>query len=309
MNEYKSLKKKNSSVFGVLLALLLLFEACALVMLGSRLIFFTEKPASNVFSLMYSDARTTVRKGYVGEDGQFIFPENTAVLPKVPAALMAFRPLDTSRPGLEYESGDAVWNGLTNVELFNISYENGEGKITVDGGDTKVVAPGTYGSYSFTLDNPGEFALEYSLDLSAFWGFSQCEIPIKVRFRTAEGDYAVGSADSYEDVINLNGYMCDSTLGAGRQHTYVLEWEWAFEGDDEYDTFLGNVALEQEVTLTIQIETNAKQSTDPDNSSGDLPVTGDDSSTLRWLILAFLGMGGIYAVLAGKKRRSVREEL
>ena len=43
MNDYKSLKKTKNSIFSVLIALLLLFEACALVMLGSRLTFFAEK--------------------------------------------------------------------------------------------------------------------------------------------------------------------------------------------------------------------------------------------------------------------------
>ena len=307
MNDYKSLKKTKNSIFSVLIALLLLFEACALAMLGSRLTFFTEKPASNIFSLIHSDARTTVRVGKLDSNGQVTFPEAELKLPSAPYALVAFRPLDTSSEDL---GENTIWNGITNVELFKVSYENGEGKITVDGGTDKVIAPGTSNAYHFTLDNSGSFALDYTLDLSALLNFSDHTLPIKVRLLTADGEYAVGSEDSFENVLDLDGMVCESTIGAGRQHTYVLEWEWAFEGDDEYDTYLGNLSVEgQQVTLTVTIETNAKQSADPDNSSGDLPPTGDDNSTFVWLLAAILAFAGIYIVLMAKKRHPIDDQL
>lgn len=307
MNDYKSLKKTKNSIFSVLIALLLLFEACALVMLGSRLTPFSGEPSRNVFSLTRSDARTTVRVGRMDEDGRITFPEAELKIPASPYALNTFRPLDTSSTPADENT---IWNGITNVELFKVSYENGEGKITVDGGTDKVIAPGTSNAYTFTLENSGDFALDYSLDLSAFVNFSDHDIPIKVRLRTADGSYAVGSEDSFEDILDLDGMVCESTIGAGRQHTYTMDWEWAFEGDDEYDTYLGNLAVEnQEVTLTVIIETNAKQSADSDNSSGDLPPTGDDNSTFVWLLAAILAFAGIYIVLMAKKRRPIDDQL
>ncbi|MBO7158332.1 MAG: hypothetical protein J6W31_06980 [Clostridia bacterium] len=314
MNDYKSLKKTKNSIFSVLIALLLLFEACALVMLGSRLTFFAEKPASNIFSLIQSDARTTVRKGYIDTDGTMVFPEASLALPKVPGALAAFRPLDESIegevPGYQVSDANTVWQGVTDVEIFKISYENGEEKITVDGGTDKVIAPGTANQYSFTLDNSGTFALDYTLTMKAFFGNEEYAIPVTARLRTAEGNYAVGSEESFEDVLELNRVNCEATLGAGRQATYVLDWQWDFEGDDVYDTLLGNLAADgKELSLTIVIETVATQCSDPDNSSGDLPPTGDDNSTFVWLLAAILAFAGIYIVLMAKKRRPIDDQL
>ncbi len=314
MNDYKSLKKKNTGAFGVLLALLLLFEACALVMLGSRLISYSGGPSENVFSLLHSDARTTVRVGYMDDQGNITFPESTATLPTPPSALNAFRLLDESIQGevsdFRITDANTVWQGNTNVEIFKISYQNGEEKITVDGGTDKVIAPGTSNQYSFTLDNSGEFALDYTMTIKAWFGNDEYAIPVTARLRVADGGYAVGSEDSYEDVLALNRVMCETTLGAGRQHTYVLDWQWAFEGDDVYDTFLGNLAAAgEEVSLTIAIETVATQSIDPDSSSGDLPPTGDDNSALWWMCAALLAMAGIYLVLQAKNRSQTYESL
>ena len=314
MNDYKSLKKKNTGVFGVLLALLLLFEACALVMLGSRLISYSGGPSSNVFSLLHSDARTTVRVGYMDDQGNITFPKSTASFSTPPSALNAFRLLDESIQGevsdFRVTDANTVWQGNTNVEIFKISYQNGEEKITVDGGTDKVIAPGTENQYAFTLDNSGEFALDYTMTIKAWFGNEEYAIPVTARLRVADGGYAVGSEDSYEDVLALNRVMCETTLGAGRQHTYVLDWQWAFEGDDVYDTFLGNLAAAgEEVSLTIAIETVATQSIDPDSSSGDLPVTGDDNSTIWWICAALVSMAGIYVVLQAKNRHGAYDTL
>lgn len=314
MNEYKSLKKQKNGVFTVLLSLLILAELCALIMLGGRLGNFSGRSSSNVFSLLHSDARTTVRVGYMDDQGNITFPESTAALPTPPSALSTFRLLDESIQGevsdYQITDGNTVWQGNTNVEIFKISYQNGEERITVDGGTDKVIAPGTENQYSFTLDNSGEFALDYTMTIKAWFGNEEYAIPVTARLRTADGDYAVGSAESFEDVLELNRVMCETTLGAGRQHTYVLDWQWAFEGDDVYDTFLGNLAAAgEEVSLTIAIETVATQSIDPDNSSGDLPVTGDDHSTIWWICAALVSMAGIYVVLQAKNRRGAYDTL
>ena len=314
MNEYKSLKKKNNGVFGVLMALLLLFEVCALVMLGSRLSLFSKGSSRNVFSLIHSDARTTVRVGYMDDQGQIIFPETTATLPVAPSTLSVFRPLEDSSqekvPGYQVTDGNTVWQGTTNVEIFKISYENGEEKITVDGGTEKVIAPGTENQYAFTLDNSGEYALDYTLTIKAFFGNEEYAIPVTARLRTADGSYAVGSETSFEDVLELNRVQEESALGAGRQATYVLDWQWAFEGDDQYDTLLGNLAAAgEELSLTITIETVATQCADQDCTSGDIPPTGDDNSILWWLLASIVAMGGIYVVLQSRNRRPIDNEL
>ena len=66
---------------------------------------------------------------------------------------------------------------------------------------------------------------------------------------------------------------------------YTLEWQWPFEGDDVYDTMLGNLAVEEEITLTIKI--NVLSSYTPDAGDDDgIPKTGDSGAVL----LAFAAM-------------------
>lgn len=312
MNQYKSLRKTKNSVFGILLALLILFELCSLVMLGTRLNVFSNRSNGNVFSLVHSDARTTVRQGYVDEEGNFTFPETAAILPAMPGSLSVVRPLDEFNQGeisdFQIYDGNTAWQGVTNVEIFKVSYQNGEERITVDGGADKVIAPGTENQYAFTLDNSGKHPLDYTMTVRASFGNSQYSIPVSVRLRTASGEFAVGSADTFEDVLQLNRVYEESALGAGRQHTYILDWKWDFEGDDVYDTLLGNLAASgEELSLAITIETVATQSIDDDCTSGDLPPTGDDSSTFRWFIVAILSMAGIFALIQIKRRQPVDE--
>jgi hypothetical protein len=38
---------------------------------------------------------------------------------------------------------------------------------------------------------------------------------------------------------------------------YILQWRWPFDIDDEYDTMLGNLAVEEDISLTIVIRTTA----------------------------------------------------
>ena len=58
-----------------------------------------------------------------------------------------------ANPGfMVIDENDVIWGTETEVEIFKVSYEDGEGNITVksDNGE-KVVAPGTENSYTFKL--------------------------------------------------------------------------------------------------------------------------------------------------------------
>ena len=61
------------------------------------------------------------------------------------------------------------------------------------------------------------------------------------------------------DIHEINPYIrvaLRSVLKKGYVMPYTLSWQWPFEGDDAYDTMLGN--LEEDLTLTIVIETYAE---------------------------------------------------
>ena len=190
--------------------------------------------------------------------------------------------------GFEASDEQTVWETKTQVEIFHISYENGEQVVTVNSGNgDKLIAPGTENSYIFKLKNTGNVALDYTVDVKAYITPEEIEIPISGRINRYDGEWIAGGKDNYVSMPELNGAHDEAILGAGKYTYYTLDWQWPFEsGNDEYDTFLGNLAVEEDITLTIEIETTAECSEDHDNDSGiTAPKTGDDSHFTLWITL------------------------
>lgn len=312
MDEYKSLGKKKRSVFSVMLACLLVCELCCAVMLVYRLSGFSAGRSKNVFSLTESSPMTDVRVGYLSPDGTVVFPDQqlASVRPRMSMMIGGILPIDVSHnesiegevSGFFVSDADKVWQATTDVEIFKTSYENGEAKITVDGDGDKVIAPGTENSYSFTLQNSSDSALGYTLEMEAYFSNPDKPIPVTVRLQGSDGGYFLGGESTYVDVMQLNTVSYEHALGAGRYATYTLDWQWSFEGDDAYDTELGNLAVFEDQSLTIVIRTVATQYEDPEYSGGDLPITGDDFSFLWWLLAALLALFAIRYVILARKR-------
>ena len=191
----------------------------------------------------------------------------------------------------DFEAGDdkTVWGTNTRVEIFSVSYVNGEQIITVksDNGD-KVIAPGTENSYTFKLKNTGDVALDYTAEIDAYFIPADIEIPITTRLNRYDGKWVVGGKDEYANVPVLDAAEDNGTLGVGKYTYYTLDWMWPFEsGDDELDTMLGNLATEQELIFTIVIKTTATESDNPYDDSGiEPPYTGDNTSLALWIVLA-----------------------
>lgn len=317
MNEYKSLKKKRSGALSIIIALLIILEMCSLVMLFGRLTGFSNGMSENVFSLTETSGATTVRMGKMQEDGSITFTDETATAPKTnintfTAKIGAFiTPVNISGskgpvPGYSVYDENTVWQAHTDVEIFKFSYKNGEGKVTVDGVGDKVIAPGTQNDYTFTLENSGTVALDYTMEMEAYFSNEEYAIPVTVRLIEKNGGYIIGNDETREDVLALNNVYTEATLGAGRYATYTLDWEWAFEIDDEFDTMLGNLAAEgEDLSLTIVIRTIAMQSADPECSDGEeTPVLGDDGSFIWWFLIALAALVAIALVIRGGKREA-----
>ena len=197
-------------------------------------------------------------------------------------------------------------------EIFKISYKNDSGEITVNGakGNTdKLIAPGTANKYQFTLENPSDTALDYTMTMEAAITGTDEKIPIKVRLWDYTNKYLLGSAEQMKDVLDLNTVSEKASLGVGRYAVYTLEWEWPFEqGSDELDTLLGNLAVEDDIVLEVNIKTIASYDADnnPDKNNIGLiaPQTGDNSSLeFLWLILAGSIAGIFIVLLAGRKSK------
>ena len=193
------------------------------------------------------------------------------------------------KPGFEASDDNTVWSTNTQVEIFRISYVNGEQVITVnsDNGD-KVIAPGTENSYTFKLKNTGNVALDYTVEIDAYFAPADIVIPITGRLNRYDGTWVVGGRDEYIAVPVLDAAEDKGTLGAGKYTYYTLDWLWPFEsGNDELDTMLGNLATEQDLTFTIVIKTTATESSDPYDDSGITPPqTGDNTNLTLWIVLA-----------------------
>lgn len=214
-------------------------------------------------------------------------------------------------PGFEVEDGQTVWTTNTQVEIFKISYENGERVMTVQSDDnSKIIAPGTENSYTFKLKNTGNVALSYVVEVDAYCSPAEISIPITGRISRYDGAWIVGGQDSYAEISALDTASDSYTLGAGRYTCYTLDWVWPFEGgDDELDTLLGNMAAEQDVTFTIVIKTTATESDNPNGGGGIItPDTGDNSASTLWIVLAICSLAVMIFLVLHQNREKRRDD-
>lgn len=217
------------------------------------------------------------------------------------------------RPGFEASDDQTVWTTDTQVEIFRISYENGEKVVTVhsDDGD-KLIAPGTENSYTFKLKNTGNVALDYTVEVDAYFTPADIEIPVVARLNRYDGEWIVGGREEYDDVPTLDKAEDKASLGAGKYTYYTLDWMWPFEsGNDEYDTMLGNMAVDEDLIFTIKIKTTAEANVDPTVDDGITPPqTGDNTQLALWIVIAvssFVVFIILVIIQKKEKRRSKAE--
>jgi len=189
------------------------------------------------------------------------------------------------------DQNEVVWETETEVEIFKVAYENGEGFVTAKSfNGEKIVAPGTENSYMFKLKNSGDTEITYTLNVDAFITPGDNMIPIEARISRYDEEWIVGGPDEWVGVPVLDTASDEASLSPGRYTYYTLDWRWPFEsGNDEYDTFLGNLAAEEDITITIVISTTAvaEEGTEPGGDEGLVPPdTGDNSILSIWISLA-----------------------
>lgn len=298
-------EKKQKAVWLIVLLLLILVALSTVAIVGLLNVFMPDDEGA--VSLVDTEPQTdrdpdggktpavTTRKS--GEDGG-----------EEPA------PTTTSRPpvtGFVAYDDQGVWNRKTEVAIFKVSYENGEAAVTVQSTDgQEVIAPGTENSYVFKLKNPGEVAMDYTLEVDAYFAPEGIEIPVTARLCRYDRKWIVGGKDRFDSVAWLDKAKDNATLGAGRYTYYTLDWSWPFEGEsDELDTLLGNLATEQELTFTVVLHTIARASDDPNAGGGILPQTGDAAQPVIWGSVAAVSLVLIFLPLipAGKKRENQEE--
>ena len=232
---------------------------------------------------------------------------------RIPAAYTVYDGADaaavSAHPGFHAQDENTVWSGETEVEIFRFSYDNASGDVTVHSqSGHKLLAPGTSNTYRFALHNTGNVSLDYTVEMEAYFSTPEYPIPVDVRVTDWQGAYLAGSAEQMDDVMALNAVRQTGTVAAGNVYPYALEWEWPYEsGNDEYDTMLGNLAVEQDLTLTVVIRTMAEYSEDPDKPGGT-PQTGDTTQVALLAGAMVVSLAGVLALLLLRGRKDDDEE-
>ena len=195
------------------------------------------------------------------------------------------------------------------IQVFYAEYGK-DGEITVksDFGD-KVVAPGTENSYNLYVRNVGKVPISYILEaesrITVDVNGQQTEIPIEASFYTPRSSYLLGGEDSLENLGKLDGVKDSSGLSPEHQAKYTLCWSWPFDGDDEFDTLLGNLAAEGE-ELTVKVAFNVTAAYNP-NAGGGSPITGGASNIGLWVALFVISTFTLIILLFLRKREQDEE--
>lgn len=298
MKDYSSLRKKKNNHTAMAAVSLLLCVMLSTSMLFSRLVTWLPADRQHYIPLTVGNGITTVVTGQKAADGSIQFGH-----PKKGPVVLAASPFLT-QSWFEVYDENTVWQGETDIEIFRLSYENGEGQVTVNSMDgDKLLAPGTENTYAFTLENTGSNPVAYEMSMEAYFSDGEKGIPVVARVSDHTGRYLCGSETGYEDVLQLNRVKDSGSLKPGYVLPYTLSWEWPFEGDDAYDTWLGNQAVEEDITLTIVIHTLASYT--PDGDDG-IPKTGDTSGIGLYFGAMVASTAGLLILLLLPRRR--REE-
>lgn len=332
MNSYASLRKKNTghSVLWIMIVVLLIFEFCSLSVLFSQLVSYAPVDHRTYIDLTEGNDVTQLeiirRELSGGSRGAGL--SRASLAPHTP---YRSRVLDenSDKVGFWTYDQEQIWNTTTDVEIFRIHHDNnGDLVFTVVTSDgDKVFAPGTENRYDFAVRNTNTVSLDYILQVEAYFkGTDDLWIPIQARMFDGQGNYLVGGAEDWPDVLELNTVDRKDVLSAGNIRNYSLEWRWPFErgeviqeglykGDyteDFYDTMLGNLAVDQDLELHIIIRTSAWLDENPEEPGGDRPVpTGDANNPMLWVILAgtSLVLLLVLLILAWRNRRKSNEEV
>ena len=199
---------------------------------------------------------------------------------------------------------------LDEVDIFKVSYdETGEYAVETCDGD-KLIAPGSDWSYDLTLRNMRSVAMDYTLRVEAFVRGTDLTLPVLGRMKGPDNKWMTGAEGNFVPVLTFDGLKYKGVLSGGYMDSFKLDWRWPFEsasGDeleaaDAFDTMLGNMAVDQDLVLTIRFIVYAEEDENPD-APGGIPPTGDDFNITLWMTLMILSLFVFLAVLAKDRKR------
>lgn len=242
-------------------------------------------------------------------------------------------PAKAKKFGFQVSDDKQVWSTDTQIDIFKASYDNETGEITVQSagangqantaygktgsvangnasGIEKLIAPGTSNSYTFAVKNTGQKKADYKIWVETRISDNVKTLPLQTRM-AGRNKWLAGGDDQWTGAMGLDGVSDNGQLAPGKSTSYTLYWQWPFEqGDDDYDTFLGNLAADEDVTYTIAIHTlasDAEAGSGAGGKNGGLFRTGDDS--MIWIaVIALIVAGGLATILWTRRKKERSEE-
>ena len=195
------------------------------------------------------------------------------------------------------------------IEIFKISYQNGQGKVVVlSAGNDNVVAPGTENRTFIYLKNADTTAIDYTLVPKATFT-SEYKIPVLVRLLRPDGNYIVGTSDTWADIEALAHIPTKSdTLAKGQEVVYTLEWKWQYETNaegDSYDTFLGDNTVKENIGIELSFVTQASANTSI-AANGGFAKSGTLLNVvfgILWILLLIALVLLIIALVKGRNKK------
>lgn len=154
---------------------------------------------------------------------------------------------DSARVAKWAFGGVDLTNSEVTFDLFNTNYT--DANVDVDGdGDEVVIAPGTTGSFNFTVSNLSEVNALYTIV------FEEVDNNIPLQF-------SLNGTNWVNSIEDLDNDLANKTINMGDAPSYTVHWRWVFEGStsgahpgqtDATDTALGkDGTVEYNVTLKI----------------------------------------------------------
>ena len=223
---------------------------------------------------------------------------------------------ESEKSAFEVKDDEQVWKTQTAIELFKADYKNTDGVVTVKSADgSKVIAPGTEGSYTFSLKNTSDTPADYKIWVEASLSSNMTGVPLETKM-SSESGWLLGGKDTWEQAAALNGVSTSETIDAGRTAEYTIYWQWPFEqGNDATDTGYANAeaSADQEMSYTVTIYTltaaatesgDQNQSDQPQKSFLQAVKTGDTMQTVVWVVVLICAAGVIIGMFILKKRKN-----
>lgn len=203
----------------------------------------TSKPSENP-STPSSKPANPSEPGSSSGDVPVITPPESSTSSTSPSSTPS-EPEDPGTLGVEGENkgGWMLWESQSSIDLF----------YNRTSGPAEKIQPGSAGFYRFRLKNTRSKELQITLTLSE----DRLHIPLKLTLTPLDANGRKLAGKGVSGTITNGELALEGSIGAMGETTYVLEWEWPFEGNDKVDTAAGLTGGDYLLNLCIRAEERA----------------------------------------------------